>query len=189
MLAWRILDGTGCRGNEIAGLRISDVHLNDKYPHLIVEWHEERRVKTASSIRPVPLIGDALEAVREALLLREASEDPHLRNSVLGKQGFLFPQYVGPRGGDALSAALMKHVRKFTEDKRHVVYSLRHEATDRLRLAGVSKMDEDAIMGHVTGDVAVRHYGSERVALRMAYRAMERGLNGAEGDEEDEVIT
>lgn len=162
-LIWRLLAGTGCRVSEIAGLRGEDVRLGDEFPHIKVAWHEGRRVKTASSIRAVPLIGDAFEAAKEALSAAQGAT-------------YLFPQYVHARGGDAVSGALMKHLRKETTDKRHVVHSLRHNLTDALRLAGVSKTDEDAIIGHAAPDVAVAHYGSERAVLQMAYEAMKRAL-------------
>ncbi|WP_287290304.1 tyrosine-type recombinase/integrase [Mesorhizobium sp.] len=55
---WRLLQGTGCRLSEITGLRVSDVMLEAQYPHIDVEWHDERRVKTEVSRRKVPLIGD-----------------------------------------------------------------------------------------------------------------------------------
>jgi integrase len=68
-IIWRLLEGTGCRGSEIVGLRVEDVQLDCKFPHIRVMWHEDRRVKTKVSIRSVPLIGDALEAAKEAVKL------------------------------------------------------------------------------------------------------------------------
>jgi len=65
-LIWRLLEKTGCRGAEITGLRVEDVRIGHKYPHILVRWHEDRRVKTVVSIRSVPLIGDALTAAKEA---------------------------------------------------------------------------------------------------------------------------
>ena len=70
-LIWRLLEGTGCRGAEVIGLRVEDVSVDGPYPHIRVQWHEERRVKTKVSIRSVPLVGDALEAAKEALKLAE----------------------------------------------------------------------------------------------------------------------
>lgn len=68
-LIWRLLEGIGCRGAEIVGLRVEDVHVDGPNPHIWVRWHEERRVKTKVSIRAVPLVGGALEAAKEALKL------------------------------------------------------------------------------------------------------------------------
>lgn len=72
-LIWRMLEGTGCRMAEVTGLRVEDVVLTgetgSQFPHIRVSWHEERRVKTKVSIRHVPLVGDTLEAAKEALKL------------------------------------------------------------------------------------------------------------------------
>lgn len=129
-LIWRLLEGTGCRGAEIAGLRTVDVKLNHAIPHIAVEWHDKRRIKTTSSIRVVPLLGDTLEAAKEAV---EAAKG----------QEVLFPAYCREGGPDSLSAALGKHVRACVSRKKVVTYSLRHRITDGLRLANVSRFDED----------------------------------------------
>lgn len=163
LLIWRLLEGTGCRGSEVSGLRVEDVRLKDACPHIMVVWHEGRRVKVGSSLRAVPLVGDALEAAKEAV-------------KAAGEGLYLFPRYVRPRGGDAVSAAIMKHLKPLRTDRRHVVNSLRHNLTDRLRLAGVTKTDEDAIIGHAAPSVGIAHYGSERAALQAAYAAMLKAL-------------
>jgi integrase len=156
-LIWRILEGTGCRGAEVVGLRIEDVFLDHQYPHIWVRWHEERSVKTKTSIRAVPLVGDALEAMREALALpREGSH-------------MLFPRYAHEAGPDAVSQALMKHLRKFTQNPRHVVYSLRHNMKDRLVTAGVDQREENRILGHSLGGVRDRVYGGGEARLKAAY--------------------
>lgn len=66
-LIWRMLEGTGCRGAEVVGLRMEDIFLTGPYPHIRVQWHEDRRLKAKVSIRSVPLMGDALDAAREAV--------------------------------------------------------------------------------------------------------------------------
>lgn len=55
-LIWRILEETGCRPSEVAGLRTRDVYLAHPIPHIDVEWHPDRRIKTLSSRRKVPLL-------------------------------------------------------------------------------------------------------------------------------------
>ncbi|TIV56114.1 MAG: hypothetical protein E5V86_27010, partial [Mesorhizobium sp.] len=52
---WRMLEGTGCRLAEVAGLRVSDVRLDHPIPHIVVEWHDDRRIKNKVSRRNVPL--------------------------------------------------------------------------------------------------------------------------------------
>lgn len=162
-LIWRLPEGTGCRGAEIAGLRVEDVRLDGPYPHILVQWHEDRRVKTKVSIRSVPLVGDALEAAREAL-------------KVAGEGSMVFPQYARAGGPDAVSQALMKHLRKFTTYKRHVVYSLRHNMKDYLVSAGVPERDEHRILGHSLGGVGNRVYGGDEAKLKAATEAMKKAI-------------
>ncbi|WP_299558428.1 tyrosine-type recombinase/integrase [uncultured Sulfitobacter sp.] len=164
-LIWRILEGTGCRGAEVVGLRVEDVHVEHAYPHIWVRWHEDRRVKTAVSIRQVPLVGDALVAAREALKLAAGHH-------------MLFPRYAREAGPDAVSQALMKHRRAITKYSRHVVYSLRHNMKDLLVAAGVPQRDENRILGHTLGGLGDRVYGGEKARLKAAYEAMERALEG-----------
>ena len=111
-LIWRMLEGTGCRLSEVAGLRTTDVLTEGPLPHINVEWHEERRIKTDVSRRKVPLIGDALAAAKQAL--QAAGDDP-----------MLFPKYGRPGGGDGLfSERSMKHVRAVISDPKCQTHSL-----------------------------------------------------------------
>ncbi|MEM6960160.1 MAG: tyrosine-type recombinase/integrase [Myxococcota bacterium] len=160
-LIWCLLEGTGCRGAEVVGLRVEDVQVTAPYPHIRVQWHEDRRVKTKVSIRSVPLVGDALEAAKEALKLAEGER-------------MLFPRYAHEGGPDAVSQALMKHLRKVTTNKRHVVYSLRHNMKDLLVSAGVPERDEHRILGHSLGGVGNRVYGGDDAKLKAAAEAMTR---------------
>jgi integrase len=165
-LIWRLLEGTGCRGAEVVGLRVEDVFIDHPYPHIWVRWHEGRRVKTKVSIRAVSLVGDALEAAREALRLAQGHD-------------MLFPRYAHEGGPDAVSQALMKHLRKFTKDKRHVAYSLRHNMKDLLVTAGVPQRDEHRILGHSLGGVGDRVYGGGEARLKAATEAMQRAVASA----------
>ncbi|SLN14170.1 Phage integrase family protein [Pseudoruegeria aquimaris] len=165
-LIWRILTGTGCRLGEVTGLRVEDVVLEGATPCIRIQWNEVRRLKTQSSIRSVPLLGDALEAAREAT---EAAEGGT----------FLFPRYARERGADAASAALMKHLRKFTTDKRHKVHSLRHGLKDRMRIAGVDKVSQDIVLGHAPSNIG-ETYGGEEGLLAVALRAL-KAVEESEG--------
>lgn len=166
-LIWRLLEGTGCRGAEVVGLRREDVVLDGLYPHINVAWHEDRRVKTKVSIRSVPLVGDALVAAQEALTLSEG-------------EPMLFPKYARENGPDGVSQALMKHLRTVTKNPRHVVYSLRHNMKDWLVLAGTSERVENRIMGHTVGGLGDRVYGGNDAKLQLAYEAMEKAVRGME---------
>ena len=162
-LIWRLLEGTGCRVAEVVGLRVEDVDVDHRYPHLRIRWHERRRVKTKVSIRDMPLVGDALGAAKEAL---EAAEG----------EAMLFPQYDREGGPDAASQALMKHLRTITKDKRHVLHSLRHNMKDWFLPAKVPERDEHRILGHSQGGIGDSVYGGTEARLRATYESMQRAL-------------
>ncbi len=160
---WRLLEGTGCRLAEVTGLRVEDIVLEKECPHLVVTWHEGRRIKTNASKREVPLVGDALEAAEEA-------------RSAAGERQMLFSKYGKESGPTNASAALMKYVRRVTEDPAHAVHSLRHNMKDRLILAEASELQQNLILGHALGGVGNRTYGSDRAKLRSTTLAMKRAF-------------
>lgn len=150
---WGILAGTGCRMSEVVGLRSSDVFLDVEIPYIRIEGHEGRRLKTDASKRWVPLVGDTLKIAMNAL--GEASGS-HM----------LFPHYGNP---DNASAALMKHVRHVTEDKKATAHSLRHNMKDWLKVAGAPKQAQDEILGHASGGIG-ENYGGYDSSLKVAAR-------------------
>ena len=162
-LIWRILEGTGCRLAEVTGLTVDDVDVSGTFPHIRVTWNEVRDLKTATSRRAVPLVGDALAAAKEALKLAEGCT-------------MLFPDYGRDRGSDAASAALMKQVRRITKNPKHVVHSLRHNMKDRLILAEVVSLDQNLILGHALGGIGDNVYGGDVAKLRATTRAMKRAF-------------
>ncbi|WP_299789454.1 tyrosine-type recombinase/integrase [uncultured Marivita sp.] len=166
-LIWRLLQATGCRGAEITGLQIEDVVLSHAAPHLWVRWNDERQLKTKTSVRPVPLVGDGLVAAKEAL---DATRGEHKSSQAL------FPRYAREGGPDAVSSALMSHLRKETKDRRHVVYSLRHNVKSWLGQSGASERDENRILGHAEASVGNRYYGGLDDRLRGTQAALEAAL-------------
>jgi integrase len=161
-LIWRMLEGTGCRLGEITGLLRADVQLDAVIPHVVIQEHPHRRLKTRGSARLVPLVGDAFDAAKEAL-------------SVGSDQEQLFERYCRPRGSDAASAALMKQVRSVVTDPKVTVHSLRHLMADRLRLAHVEPRIQDAILGHSSGRIS-ENYGGQEALLKLCYDALARAI-------------
>jgi integrase len=166
-LIWRLLQATGCRGAEITGLQVEDVVLDHATPHLWVRWNDERQLKTKTSVRPIPLIGDGLAAAKEAL---EAARDERQHVPAL------FPRYARDGGPDAVSSALMGHLRKETKNPRHVVYSLRHNVKSWLGQSGASERDENRLLGHAEASVGNRYYGGLDDRLRGTSAALEAAL-------------
>lgn len=60
-------------------------------------------------------------------------------------------------------------------DTKVTTHSLRHLMKDRLRLAGVSKTDQDIVLGHSSGSVG-EDYGGDQARLEVAKRALEKAL-------------
>ena len=163
-LIWRLLSGTGMRLGEASGLTHDDLVLDGETPHVLVRPNSVRGLKTNSSTRSVPLVGDALVAAKEAL------------NSTHQGQP-LFPRYARERGSDAASAALMKTLRLETTDKKHTVHGLRHMVSDKLRDAGAPVVVRQGFLGHALEAIAENTYGSPRARLKECAKwAHEAGL-------------
>lgn len=157
-LIWRLLEGTGCRLGEVTGLLKADVKTGANIPHVVIQEHPHRRLKTRGSARLVPLVGDALAAAKEAMAVGKDQEQ-------------LFERYCRPRGSDAASAALMKQVRSVVSDRKVSVHSLRHLMADRLRLAHIEPRIQDAILGHSSGRIS-ENYGGQEALLLLCTNAL-----------------
>ena len=164
-LIWRLLEGTGCRLSEITGMWKTDIVIDDEFPHLKIEPRINRRLKTKGSERPVALVADAFVAAKAALA-----------SSPEGSP-YVFPKYADnagdKRGADMASAAIMKHIRTVSDNKKHTIHSLRHNMKDRLIGSGASQQDQDAILGHSAGKVGDT-YGSVRARLMATSEALKK---------------
>ncbi|MBK4216630.1 integrase family protein [Paracoccus caeni] len=148
---WDVLTMTGGRMAEIQGLRMQDVHLDGPIPHIRITPSDKRGVKTAESIRWVPLYGIALTAA-QAAAKRNASSD-----FLFGKQGH--------SSAGNVSAKIMKQFRKQITDPEKVTYSLRHSLIDEFRAHGVATEIAYPFSGHTSGDIAEKVYGSRERQL------------------------
>ena len=93
-----LLSDTGMRLAEAVGLLSDDINLDDCNPHIKLQEHPWRSLKTRSSIREVPLVGASLWAV-ERIKLR-CNE-------------FAFPKYCSKAkcNANSASAALNKWLK------------------------------------------------------------------------------
>jgi hypothetical protein len=126
---------TGARPSEIVALDTKQIHLASNVPYISIR-EEGREVKTAASIRDVPLVGVALEAMR-----RHPNGFRRYHNNA-----------------DALTQLINKHMRKLQPevnedngDKYKTMYGIRHCFKDRLRAAHTPDSMMDALMGHDEG--------------------------------------
>ena len=59
---------------EVMGLLVSDVHLDNAIPHLVIKAHLHGRLKDKVFFRLVPLVSGALSAAGQAVITRIANE-------------------------------------------------------------------------------------------------------------------
>lgn len=143
---WTLLHQTGAQGAEVLGLKVGEFRLDAEVPHIVIQPREERSVKDGWRVREVPLVGEALAVARAVTEGRDLEEDA-------------FPRYAATSKHGAFSQTMNKRLRKFTADKRHTTYSLRHNMKDALREAGVGPGLENAILGHALSGGVDANYG------------------------------
>lgn len=117
-----LLSDSGARLSEIAGLKAQDVMLNDQVPHVLIAANELRGLKTPTSERRVPLVGEALWAANQAL--------------VDNSTPYLFPAFVHDSAinSGSISATLNKWlIDQSLREKDQPLHSFRHSLRDRLR--------------------------------------------------------
>ena len=123
-LRWLValISDTGMRLAEATGLTIDDLILDDEIPHVVIQPHKHRPLKTRSSERIVPLIGASLWAAQRIKQDAQASD-------------YCFPRYCNSKGcnSNSASAALNKWLKVVTGNKDYVLHGLRHSFRDRLR--------------------------------------------------------
>ena len=95
--------------------------LEGPTPHVVIQRHPWRRLKTVSSERLVPLTGMSLWAARRTVSTVESSP-------------FAFPRYnkTSTTSADTASAALNKWLRPYVQEGC-TMHSFRHSMRDRLR--------------------------------------------------------
>lgn len=122
-----LIADTGLRLSEAVNLNETTIHLDCNIPYVEV-LPDGRRVKTADSIRTIPLVGAALAAMR------------------LHPKGF--PRYHDK--GASFSAYVNGYLqeRGLRPTQQHTVYSLRHTFKDRLIAAKCQDSMIEALMGH-----------------------------------------
>ncbi|MCV9965477.1 tyrosine-type recombinase/integrase [Pararhizobium sp. BT-229] len=122
---------TGCRPSEICNLRSDTIILQDEIPHILIRpivGEGRREIKTASSVRAIPLVGVALETFKKHSdgFPRYRDKETHMSNTLnkFFRENKLFP----------------------TSD--HKIYSFRHSFEDRMKIAGFDTELRKILMGH-----------------------------------------
>ena len=160
-IRWLIaaLSDTGMRLGEVAGLVRDDIMLDAPIPHVKLVEHPWRRLKTGSSQREVPIVGEALWGLHRALSQSGSS--------------FLFPRYCSTEEckADFASSALNKWLRQHVPSGC-VVHSFRHSMRDRLRAVECPADIIDQIGGWKTAGVG-QGYG-KGYELDILYKWMSK---------------
>ena len=115
-----LISDTGMRLSEATGLMNSDINLDCDYPHIVITPYPHRSLKTLSSERIVPLVGQSLWAAKRII---------GTSTSV-----YCFPRYTSSSrcNANSASAAINKWI-KTVADSDAVIHGLRHSFRDRLR--------------------------------------------------------
>jgi integrase len=119
---------TGCRPSELANITPENICLNSDVPHIKIRATPNRQLKSGASKRDIPLVGVALEAMRNS-----PNGFPHYRD-----RGYLLSQ--------SLTKAFK--ARKLFPSPQHRIYSFRHSFEKRMLEAGLDYGLRCTLMGH-----------------------------------------
>jgi integrase len=147
-LRWLIalLSDSGMRLAEAVGLLVTDIKLDSPTPHVLIQQHKWRPLKTASSQRTVPLVGASLWAAHRIVCQKSSS--------------YAFSRYNDGERANAnhASAALNKWLKPRVPSDC-VVHSFRHSLRDRLRAVQCPFDIVDRIGGWTTAGIG-HSYGA-----------------------------
>ncbi len=151
-----LISDTGLRLAEALGLTKTDLKLHATVPHIDLQPHPWRSLKTASSIRTVPLVGASLLAAKR---LAEAT-----------RGRLLFPTYATMTdvNANSASATLNKWLRSRLPEGC-VIHSFRHSLRDRLRAAECPADIVDAIGGWTTQGVGHKYGAGYSLEVKLRW--------------------
>ena len=129
-----LISDTGMRLSEAAGLAISDLVLIHEVPHVVVQQHNWRSLKTSSSKRKIPLVGSSLWAAKRIIY--------NANNK------YAFPRYNKTiiTNANSASAGLNKWLKAYVSNKQSI-HCFRHSFRDRLREVNCSSEMIDQLGG------------------------------------------
>ena len=156
-----LISDTGMRLSEAIGLTRDDIKLSEDIPHILIQPHPWRRLKTIGSKRKVPLIGAALWAAERILASHDST--------------FAFPRFCNGQilKSNSVSARLNKWLKlKIGND--YVIHSFRHSLRDRLRAVDCPSEAADALGGWSAKTVGQSYgVGHNLVSLNRWMRLIE----------------
>jgi integrase len=156
---------TGMRIGEAVGLRVKDVRRSAGIVYVSITPHASRSLKTASSIREVPLVGSASIVIEDYLACLPEG------------QAYLFGRYASDEQvkSDNASAAMAKWLRTLGLSEDATSHCFRHTLEDLLREANVTKSIQKAIGGWGASDMT-DNYG-KGLSIKIKYDSLTRALS------------
>lgn len=147
-----LLVNTGARCGEIGGLRLSDIVLDHKVPHLNLEEYSARGIKTGKN-RKTPLVGLSLEVAK------------HIIANTDKKQEHVFPIWIkdGEYKFSSCNTSVNNHVK--AEFKGYTSHCFRHTIRDRLREADIRNDKIDSICGWGKDDMQEQYGQTQRLEV------------------------
>lgn len=157
-----LLYNTGCRVGEVAGIKLDQIIVDNKIPHLEIKYNDNRPLKNENSVRYVPLFGVSLKmAVR-------------IKKSAMEGEIYAFPEWnKGDRlKNDTASANARKTLRSIVQ--KGTSHSFRHALNTRLHEAGIPQNHIENWFGW-TNTKMVNQYGTHVAfeTLSKAAKALE----------------
>ena len=154
-----LISDTGLRLSEAVGLHRGDLVLDHDFPHLIIQTHPWRSLKTAASERKVPLVGASMWAAQR--IISQVASSP-----------YAFSRYnrSGQTNGNSASAALNKWLKSYVPEACSI-HSFRHSLRDRLRAVNCPSEMIDQIGGWSRDSVGQGYgQGYDLVSVQEAMR-------------------
>ncbi|MEZ5767184.1 MAG: DUF6538 domain-containing protein [Paracoccaceae bacterium] len=150
-----VMAETGCRASEVYDTPAASIYLDHPIPHISIKVEvsemegsseNNRDVKTQASIRNVPLIGAALDAMK--------------------RHPDGFPRY---RGNANFSNTAMKYFRdhNLMPSPEHKISSLRHSFESRMRRGGIDNEERGQLMGHSLKKIRGREVYGDKTDLQL----------------------
>lgn len=150
---------SGARPGEIAQLQLADVREQHGIwiMHITELGEGEKRTKTASSMRVVPIHSELIKLsfVDHCKRMKRAGHKQVFPEVVIPEVGQIIPEFSREMNRTYLPRIGLK------KDRAIVVYSLRHTVVDRLRLAGFMDDEIGMLVGHDKPTTTGR-YGTEQ---------------------------
>jgi len=156
---WAILEvlyATGMRASEIAGLTLTDLHLDVGYLRVIGKGDRER---------VVPIGGPAREALQSYLTTQRRRLDR------TGRRDAVFLSRTGrPLDRETVWRIVTKYARRACIDKRLTPHTLRHSFATHLVAHGADLRAVQEMLGHVTIATTQRYLHVDASRLKAIHR-------------------